>query len=146
MIQKLDVDFSHSDERGSICQILSVPNAQVNYLFTKAGAKRGNHYHKINREYFYVVSGRVRITGRNVLDSGRTESHEFEQGELFVIEPYCSHELEFKEDTQMIAVYDRGVYCTNNGGGYKTYILCSKRRFCRALSPQQKKCNGGKTR
>lgn len=120
MIKKLEVDFKHIDERGTICQILSIPNSQVNYLFTKKGAKRGSHYHKGTREYFYIISGKIQISAYSVNEPSRTEEHIFEAGDLFVVEPYAMHDFFFLEDTQMVVVYDLGV---ENGNKKDIYVL-----------------------
>lgn len=32
MVKKLNVDFLFNDDRGTICQVLSIPNKQINYL------------------------------------------------------------------------------------------------------------------
>ncbi len=109
MIRKLNVDFYHVDERGIICQILSIPSLQINYLFTKKGAKRGRHYHKENREIFYVIGGKVKISAWHVNNDQEREERVFETGESFLIEPFAVHDLEFIEDTQMVAIYDKGV-------------------------------------
>lgn len=109
MIHKLETDFEHIDERGQICQILSIPNKQVNYLFTKKGAKRGRHYHKEAKEYFYIISGKINVTASSVHDCQLKEEFIFESNDLFVIDPYSMHEFEFVEDTQMVVIYDLGV-------------------------------------
>lgn len=109
-IKKIDVDFFHTDERGTICQVLSIPNSQVNYLFTKKGAKRGKHYHKENREVFYIIKGAIRLETYSANDI-ETEHEEFlfKTGDLFSVEPFTVHDFEFVDDTHMIVVYDKGV-------------------------------------
>lgn len=109
MIRKLSVDFSQADMRGSICQILSTPNSQVNYLFSKKDSKRGGHYHKKNKEYFFVINGNVRMYGRSVKEPKEKEEYTFSTGDLFVVEPYTIHNFDFLEDTQMIVIYDLGI-------------------------------------
>ncbi len=109
MIKKLETDFIHFDERGLICQILSIQNSQINYLFTKKDAKRGCHYHKRNREYFYIIGGKVEITGYYVSNPSKIETFVFEMGDLFVVEPYVMHDFKFLENTQMVVVYDIGI-------------------------------------
>lgn len=109
MIKKLETDFKHIDDRGTICQVLSIPNSQVNYLFTKKGAKRGCHYHKKNHEYFYIINGKIQISAYSVNNTAQTEKYVFETGELFVVEPLAMHDFAFLEDTHMVVIYDRGV-------------------------------------
>lgn len=109
MISKLEVDFNHSDERGKICQILSIPNSQVNYLFTKKGGKRGQHYHKKNKEIFYIISGKIKIDAYEVANHDKKADYIFEDGDLFMVEPFVMHNFTFLEDTQMVVIYDLGV-------------------------------------
>lgn len=109
LVKKINVDFTYNDERGGICQILSFPNSQINYLFTKKNAKRGSHYHKINHEYFFVISGKVEINAFNVNNTSECEKHIFKENDFFMVEKYVQHDFVFLEDTQMIVVYDQGV-------------------------------------
>lgn len=111
MIKKLNADFTQTDSRGTICQILSIPNSQVNYLFTKKGAERGNHYHKKNKEFFFVINGKVRISAYSVKNPEEKEEYVFQSGDLFLVEPYSMHSFAFLEDTQMTVIYDIGVEC-----------------------------------
>ncbi len=113
MITILKTDFAFSDNRGEICQLLSFQNKQVNYLFTRKDAKRGCHYHKNNREYFYIISGKVELIVCDVETHDNNESYFFEAGSFFCVEPYTVHDFKFLEDTQMIVVYDNGVEETN---------------------------------
>ena len=109
MIRKINVDFSQTDARGTICQIISIPNSQVNYLFTKKGAKRGDHYHKKSKEYFFVISGKVRISAYSVNAPEEKEELVFETGDLFMVEPFTRHSFDILEDTRMTVIYDFGI-------------------------------------
>ena len=109
MIKKLDVDFLHTDERGTICQVSSIPITQVNYLFTKRAAKRGCHYHKINREIFYVIDGNLEVTVEKSGDKTSKQIYSFVTGDLFLVEPFTVHDFNFLEDTKMLVMYDKGV-------------------------------------
>lgn len=109
MVRQLKPDFEFNDARGAICQILSIPNSQVNYLFTKKGKKRGRHYHKENKEIFYMVSGRVKLYAEAVGNAKAQDEHTFQTGDLFLVEPLVVHDFTFLEDTQMVVVYDVGI-------------------------------------
>ena len=56
MITVIKPDFVFEDERGSLVQLVHEGYKQINVVTSKAGVKRGRHYHKLNREGFYVVS------------------------------------------------------------------------------------------
>lgn len=119
MIRRLKVNESFVDERGMICEILNMRNQQVNYLYSKAGAIRGRHYHKENQEIFYVVSGEVIVKASAINHFKKAESFNFKTGDLFLVEPYTLHEFLFLKDTQMIAIYDRGIKIGNFKDIYK---------------------------
>lgn len=111
MIERLNIDFQHHDERGDIYQIASFTNNQINFLYTKKGAKRGCHYHKLNREYFYLVDGRITVTLWNVNDNSTKDVFEFKKGDFFCVLPFTFHDFKFVDDTRMIVIYDVGVEC-----------------------------------
>ena len=114
MVKKLDVDFLHTDDRGTICQVSSIPITQVNYLFTRRAAKRGCHYHKINREIFYVIEGKLELVAQKFDDRSMKETYCFQTGDLFLIEPFAVHDFSFLEDTKMLVMYDKGVELPDN--------------------------------
>src|ERR1051325_2232489 len=62
----------------------------------KAGTVRGNHYHKIKREYVYVLSGKVRFVVQEPV-AGAKEEIELAGGSLVFIEPGIVHALDVKE-------------------------------------------------
>ena len=62
----------------------------------KAGSVRGNHYHKIKREYVYLLSGQVLFVFVN-LETGAREEIELAGGSLAFIEPGIAHALDVKE-------------------------------------------------
>ena len=106
MLEKMNVDFRHSDERGTLCQIFHNDNIQINSLITKKNVTRGNHYHKKATEYFYVVSGKVKVVCK---DAAGEQFSMFETNDFFVIRPNTVHQMLFLEDTVMIAFYDRPI-------------------------------------
>ena len=112
MIELLSPDFTHSDERGKLVQIVSDGYRQVNMLYSKAGTVRGNHYHKVNNEAFFVVSGTVEVTSNSGDEQSRGTFH---SGDFFLIKPYVIHSLYFTEDCVLVALYDRGVELLDSG-------------------------------
>ncbi|HSQ98023.1 MAG TPA: cupin domain-containing protein [Rickettsiales bacterium] len=106
MIEYIKVDFDFADERGSLTQLCHDGWKQINYLSTKAGVFRGGHYHKLNKEAFYVVDGEFVLTTE--LD-GKKEVYNIKKGDFFIVKPNVMHSMDFKKDTTMIALYDFGV-------------------------------------
>lgn len=114
---RLTPDFVLENEKGLFVQLVHGGWSQVNVICSPKGSRRGGHYHKVNREAFYVVSGRLRLT----LESGEGKTEEeFSGNDFFLVEPYRKHGFEFLEDTVMVSMYDTGV---EDGRGSKD-IFC----------------------
>ena len=106
MIEFLQTDFRFSDTRGDFIQLCHTGWKQVNYSFTKAGVLRGGHYHKKNREAFFIIEGRIELTLKK---DGKTKVYQVKSGDFFALTPWTLHSFSFLEDTRMISMYDLGV-------------------------------------
>lgn len=114
LIEKLTPDFTFTDERGTLTQLVSGGYNQVNAVFTKAGAVRGRfHYHKENKEAFFIISGSVRV--RAELD-GETEEYVFSSGDMFLVNEYVRHDFKYLEDTYLVGMYSG---CVEKADGTK---------------------------
>lgn len=110
MIEFLKPDFEFSDDRGYLKQICHEGWKQINVSMTRKGTFRGGHCHKINREAFYILSGEIEIKAQR---GAETKTYTVRENSFFVIAPHVVHSFEFKADTLMIALYDRGVVGQN---------------------------------
>lgn len=106
MIRIIKPDFVFEDDRGTLTQLIHEGYSQINVVTSKAGVERGNHYHVLNREGFYVVEGSFLLEAS--LD-GKKESYQFKKGDMFIIEPNVMHRFVYVEDTVLVAFYDKGV-------------------------------------
>lgn len=107
MIKIIKPDFVFEDERGSLVQLFREGFKQVNVVFSKAGVVRGNHFHRLNREGFYVVDGSFSL---EVYKDGLPhEKYEFKKDDMFIIEPFVMHSFCYHENTTLIGFYDNGV-------------------------------------
>lgn len=103
LIEKLSPDFTFTDDRGTLTQIVSGGYSQINAVFTKEGAVRGRfHYHKENKEAFFMISGKVRV--RAELD-GEKEEYVFGAGDMFLIKENVRHDFMYLEDTYLVGMY-----------------------------------------
>ena len=102
MLKVLKTDFRFADDRGTIEQLVHQGYRQVNVITSKKGVVRGNHYHKLNDEAFYIVSGALELTVNG-------EKTVFHQGDFFGIEPYDMHSFFYLEDTVLVSMYSSGV-------------------------------------
>ena len=107
LIKDLTPDFVYADSRGLLVQLCRGGYGQINAVFTKKGAVRGNlHYHKNTQEAFFVLAGRVRVTA---VRGNETEERVFETGAMFLIEEHVRHTFEYLEDTYLVGLYTSGV-------------------------------------
>lgn len=108
LIEFLKPDFEFIDSRGSLVQLIREGYKQVNVIHSKANVIRGQHFHKLNSELFYVVSGEFVLTVNEV---GRqtSEVYTMNAGKLFLIPPNIVHSFKFTVDTCLVSMYDKGV-------------------------------------
>ena len=106
MIQILTPNFEFSDERGKLTQLVREGFSQFNIIFSKKDVLRGNHYHKENKEAFFVISGKFELTASL---NGEEKTYIFEEGDMFLVPPFVNHSFYYLEDTLLASMYDIGV-------------------------------------
>ena len=103
LITVLEPDFHFPDERGTLTQIAHCGYSQINAIYTRKGAVRGNrHYHKTTKEAFYIIKGSVRVS---VWRGDETQQTVFGDGAYFMIEEFTEHTFEYLEDTYLVVLY-----------------------------------------
>ena len=102
MVRELACDFAFSDDRGTLTQLVHDGWKQVNVVTSKKGAVRGGHYHKENKEAFYIISGALEVTVNGT-------SRQFWDGAFFAIDAFDLHSFRFLEDTVLVSMYSGGV-------------------------------------
>jgi len=78
------------DVRGKLIGLMNEGTwEEFNYLETKAGEIRGNHYHKNTKELFFIIEGEIdiEITQQN----GAVSIEHITTGDVVLIEPYENH-------------------------------------------------------
>lgn len=113
LISEIKTDFHFSDDRGSLTQLSHEKIGQVNILVCKKATIRGNHYHKVSTESFYVVSGCVEVM---CYKDDMKEEKTFKTGDFFQIKPFIVHSMSFPEDCILVAMYD---ICIEHSDGTK---------------------------
>lgn len=108
LIEFISPDFSFKDDRGSLTQLVHQGWSQVNFITSVAGAFRGGHYHKLNKEAFFIISGKVRLVLENMITCEKAE-YTISSGDFFIIHPNVKHSFEFIQDTILISMYQPGV-------------------------------------
>lgn len=102
MLRMLSCDFQFTDSRGTLTQLVHDGYSQINVITSKKSVTRGNHYHKLNGEAFFIVSGSLEVTVNG-------ETRAFRQGDFFGIDAFDLHSFYFLEDTVLVSMYTQGV-------------------------------------
>ncbi len=116
LIEKLKPDFTFSDERGDLTQLVRRGYSQVNVITSHKGVFRGGHFHRLNTEAFYVVKGCCVVTARK---DGKEQRERFSQGDFFRIPPCVIHDFDYPEDCLLVSMYSLGVEL--DGGAMDMY-------------------------
>ena len=76
---------------------------EANYVETKKNAIRGGHYHKVNRECFFILSGKVQFTIQDT-KTGAMNEFTVTNMECITIEPFVTHWLLALEDSSWVSL------------------------------------------
>src|SRR5438552_16535572 len=68
------------------------PMRYLAYIELRAGAVRGNHYHKIKEEWIYMIQGEAALVIENV-ESKTRETTPLQAGDLAIIPPGIAHAI-----------------------------------------------------
>jgi len=108
MIKFLTPDFQFQDHRGSLVQLVHGGWNQVNVIKSNSNEIRGGHFHSLNNECFYVISGSFELR-TECIKTKKCESQILKEGDFFLIPPNIVHSFNFKEETVLVSMYDKGV-------------------------------------
>lgn len=92
------------DERGSIWDFITNDNIQhVGFLISKKGSIRGKHYHKEQKQYTLVLSGKIKLVVKNLLENNsKPETLELQKMEMVLLPPFYYHSIESLEDSKVL--------------------------------------------
>lgn len=99
----------HEDARGRLLRVINkYAWGEINFVTSKSGVKRGDHYHRSTKELFYILSGEIQIDVKNIVDKAE---HHFRAGPhmAFIIDPYEVHTFTTIEDSSWINVLSRPI-------------------------------------
>jgi quercetin dioxygenase-like cupin family protein len=89
--------------QGELAQFHSSPEGMryLAYVELRAGAVRGNHYHKFKQEWIYMISGELSLVVEDVASSLR-ETFTITRGDLAFIPTGVAHALHVRESGHAI--------------------------------------------
>ena len=94
MINKVtikNIKSAHTDERGAITDILEgVPIKHVGLVTFNKGVVRGNHYHKKQTQYTYLLEGEIKLITRKA-SGGKVTTTITKPGDFISIPPEFIH-------------------------------------------------------
>ncbi len=111
LIEFVKPDFVFENEAGQLNQLVHDGWKQINAIFSAGGALRGGHYHKYNKECFFILEGSFKLI---VWKDDVKEEYEIKKNDMFIIPEYVYHSFDYYEDTYLVAMYDNGVELDEN--------------------------------
>ena len=111
LIEFVKPDFVFNNDAGQLNQLVHEGWKQVNAIFSAKGSIRGGHYHKYNKECFFILEGSFKLI---VWKDKEKEEYEIKKGDMFIIPEYVFHSFEYHEDTYLVAMYNDGVELDEN--------------------------------
>jgi len=104
MIEKYDFSPDFVDARGEITNLLEVPIAHISLITSKARATRGNHFHREDTHYAYLVSGSLEYFE---MRDGIMESTMLEPGDMVFTPSGVPHAMRFPVESMFLAFTTR---------------------------------------
>ena len=101
-----DTKAAFKDARGEIANILDAAIGHIAVIRSVAGAVRGNHYHKEDDQWIYVVSGRMATRAVDPVTEEKW-SYYVEEGQLEYMPPGIAHAYWFPKETVFLNLTPR---------------------------------------
>jgi dTDP-4-dehydrorhamnose 3,5-epimerase-like enzyme len=106
-VEKVSSYSHYTDDRGSFSGLIRTGNwREVNFIFSKAGSVRGNHYHKKLNEFVFLLTGAAQVEFVNVIDKKQKMIFDLKAGEGVYIRPYIYHTFVFIQNTEQVCMLD----------------------------------------
>jgi quercetin dioxygenase-like cupin family protein len=93
----------HTDDRGSIFDLVEDKVGHVGMVTFTTGSVRGNHYHKVSVQYSYVLSGELELTTSQI-DGSDSKTEKLVPGTLSRIPPLVIHTYKALTDAEMLDI------------------------------------------
>lgn len=93
-----------TDARGQIIPLVDGPMHSALLITSHANSVRGNHYHKTDWHYCYVVAGSIEYLYRPVGSSDPPARISVRAGQLFFTPALVEHAMLFSEETTFLTL------------------------------------------
>ena len=96
-----------SDARGLITNIFEGRVEHVALITSKKGSVRGNHYHKEDYQYIYLIRGAFESHSVDVKNPNKRQVLKVRAGDLVDTPPLIAHAQKFMKDSVFLALSTR---------------------------------------
>ena len=93
-----------ADVRGSIQPLVEMMMRSAALITSKKGTTRGNHYHKTDWHYCYMLSGAMEYYERPVGGVEKPMRLIVKTGQMVFTPPMVEHAMKFREDTTWLTL------------------------------------------
>jgi len=101
------IDPACLDERGTITNVFEGPLEHVALIHSKQGSIRGNHYHKQDIQYIYLVAGEFESHSCDIRNPKEKQVLQVKPGDLVATPPLTAHAQRFTQDSVFLALSTR---------------------------------------
>lgn len=99
--------FKFKDKRGGITGITQdMVWKEINFITSKKGCVRGNHYHKKTLECFFIIEGKIKVYIENI-KTGKKNKFVAKEKCVFIIECFELHKFEILKDSKWVNMLSR---------------------------------------
>jgi quercetin dioxygenase-like cupin family protein len=103
LIKVAKLEAVHTDDRGSIFDVLNKPVSHIGMITFKEGVVRARHYHHESTQYDYIVSGKLKLVVC-LPDGSLKEEYILESGMTTEVPPGIVHAYKALEDSVMLDI------------------------------------------
>ena len=95
------------DPRGAITNLFEGRIEHIALITSKKGSIRGNHYHKLDHQYIYLLSGAFESHSCDVPNPKKKQVLQVKSGDIVDTPPLTAHAQKFTQDSVFLALTTR---------------------------------------
>lgn len=109
------ISSAYQDERGNIFNLFEGRIEHIALITSKKGSVRGNHYHRKDYQYIYLISGEFESHSCDVQNPSKKQVLKVKHGDLVDTPPHIAHAQKFTKDSVFLAL----TTCQRESGKYE---------------------------